>query len=63
VTVARATKRVGGGRVALRLKGSRRGLARLRRRRSTATRLTVLVRARNGRVHVVTRQIRVVRQT
>ena len=60
VTVARTAKRVPAGSAKLRLKASPRTLARLRKRRSTATRLTVLVRAADGRVHVVTRQVRVV---
>ena len=59
VTVARTAKRVPAGPAKLRLKASPRTLARLRRRRSTATRLTVLVRAADGRVHVVTRQVRI----
>jgi secreted PhoX family phosphatase len=59
VTVARTAKRVPVGPAKLRLKASRRTLARLRRRRSTATRLTVLVRAADGRVHVITRQLRI----
>jgi secreted PhoX family phosphatase len=60
VTVARTAKRVGAGRTRLRLKAPPRALARLRRRRSTATRLTVQVTTADGRVHVVTRQVRVV---
>ena len=59
VTVARTAKRVPAGPAKLRLKASPRTLARLRRRRSTATRLTVLVRAADGRVHVITRQLRI----
>ena len=60
VTVARSERRVVAGRTTVRLKATPRALARLRKRRSTATRLTVLVRAADGRVHVVTRQVRVV---
>ena len=60
MTVARTAKRVPAGTTKLRLKASPRTLARLRKRRSTATRLTVQVRAADGRVHVLTRQIRVV---
>ena len=52
-------KRVPAGPAKLRLKASPRTLARLRRRRSTATRLTVLVRAADGRVHVRDAQLRV----
>jgi hypothetical protein len=63
VTVARRAKKVRAGTTKVRVKASRRALRRLRRRRSTATRLTVLVRTADGRVHVVTRQLRVVRQT
>jgi hypothetical protein len=62
VTVARTAKRVPAGTTKLRLRASRRTLARLRRRRSTATRLTVLVRAADGRAHVVTRRVRVLRR-
>ena len=62
VTVARTAKRVPAGSTKLRLKASPRTLARLRRRRSTATRLTVLVRAADGSVHVLTRQVQVVRR-
>jgi hypothetical protein len=61
VTVARRERGVAAGRSTVRLKAAPRTLARLRRRRSTATRLTVQVRTGDGRVHVVTRQVRVVR--
>jgi uncharacterized protein len=60
VTVARSERRVAAGRTKVRLKATPRALARLRRRRSTAARLTVQVRAADGRVQVVTRQIRIV---
>jgi sugar lactone lactonase YvrE len=60
VTVARSERRVAAGRTKVRLKATPRALARLRRRRSTAARLTVQVRAADGRVLVVTRQIRIV---
>jgi len=60
VTVARRERSVAAGSTTVRLKAGPRALARLRKRRSTATRLTVQVRAADGRIHVVTRQIRVV---
>jgi uncharacterized protein len=59
VTLARTSRRVPAGTTRLPLKASGRSLARLRRRRSTATRLTVLLRAADGRTHVVTHQIQV----
>jgi hypothetical protein len=58
-TVARTAKPVRAGTTKLRLKVSPRMLARLRRRRSTASRLTVLVRGADGRSHVVSPPLRI----
>jgi hypothetical protein len=61
VTVARTRDGVGPGPNTLFLVAGPRAAARLRRRRSTLTRLTVQVREADGRVHVLTRKVRVVR--
>ena len=62
VTLAKARGRVRPGRTVLRLKTGPRTAARLRARRVTRALLTVQVRDADGRVHVLTRPVKVVRR-
>jgi hypothetical protein len=62
VTLAKARKQVLPGRTVLRLAARPRTAARLRARRVTRALLTVQVSDADGRVHVLTRSIKVVRR-
>jgi len=62
VTLAGTRRQLAPGRNVLRLRVGARTAAKLRSRRATNARLTVQVRDESGKVHVVTRQVAVVRR-